>query len=68
MTPKIDTIVPGSIKPSIIIDGNGPDLNIIAGSTTLSGAGRTDRVAELDETFRIAEAAANAAEAAADRQ
>ncbi|MFM7070247.1 MAG: beta strand repeat-containing protein [Planctomycetota bacterium] len=52
-------------ETSIIIDGNGPALNIIAGSTTLSGAGRTDRVAEIDETFRIAEAAANGAEAAA---
>jgi len=49
----------------IIIDGNGPALNVIAGTTTLSGAGPTDRAAELDETFRIAEAAAAAAEAAA---
>jgi hypothetical protein len=51
----------------IIIDGNGPALNVIAGTTTLSGAGPTDREAELDETFRIAEAAANGAESAAEQ-
>lgn len=47
----------------IIIDGNGTTLNVIAGTTTLSGAAPTAREAELDETFKIAEAAAASGEA-----
>jgi hypothetical protein len=52
-------------RAGIILDGNGPSLNVVAGTTTLSGAAPTAREAELDETFRIAEAAAASAEAAA---
>lgn len=54
-------------RAGIIVDGNGPVINVIAGTTTLSGDAPTAREAELDETFRIAEAAAAAAEAAAEQ-
>ena len=49
----------------IIVDGNGSDVNVIAGSTTLSGNAPTAREAELVEEFKIAEAAAASAEAEA---
>lgn len=54
-------------RAGIIVDGNGPAINVIAGTTTLSGDAPTAREAELDETFRIAEAAAFTAEAAAEQ-
>lgn len=49
----------------IILDGNGATINVIAGTTTLVGAAPTAREAELHEEFKIAEAAAANAEAAA---
>ncbi len=49
----------------VIVDGNGPSLNVIAATTTLIGAAPTAREAELDEMFRIADAAGASAEAAA---
>ncbi len=62
------TVKAGSaLTPGIIIDGNGTALNIIAGTTTLSGEAPTAREAELDETFRIAEAAAASARADAEQ-
>ena len=52
----------------IILDGNGPStVNIIAGTTTLSGNGPTARQLELDEETKIAAAAAAIAEAAAEQ-
>ena len=52
----------------IILDGNGPStLNVIAGSTTLSGNAPTARQLELDEEIAIAAAAAAGAEAAAEQ-
>ncbi|WP_146393883.1 dockerin type I domain-containing protein [Allorhodopirellula solitaria] len=54
-------------RVGVIVDGNGSAINVIAGTTTLSGAAPTAREAELDETFRIAEAAAAKAEAAAEQ-
>ena len=48
----------------IILDGNGPStVNIIAGTTTLSGNAPTARQLELNEENDIAAAAAAAAEA-----
>jgi RTX calcium-binding nonapeptide repeat (4 copies)/FG-GAP-like repeat len=49
----------------IIVDGNEEDVNVKAGTATLSGSAPTPREAELNETSRIAEAAAVFAEAAA---
>ncbi|QEG38732.1 dockerin type I domain-containing protein [Roseimaritima ulvae] len=49
----------------IIIDGNGATINVIGGTTTLVGSAPTAREAELHEEFKIAEAAAANAEAAA---
>ena len=52
----------------IILDGNGPSqLNMIAGTTTLSGNAPTARQLQLNEENAIAAAAAAAAEAAADQ-
>ena len=51
----------------ILLDGNGPSaLNVIAGTTTLSGNAPTARQLELDEVTKIAAAGAGAV-AAADR-
>ena len=51
----------------VILDGNGAALNVIAGTATLSGAGRTARENELDEEFKVAAAAAAGAQAAAEQ-
>ncbi|MCH5374588.1 MAG: hypothetical protein JJ992_11480, partial [Planctomycetes bacterium] len=54
-------------KPGgVIVDGNGSDLNVKAGTTTLRGAAPTAREPELEETFKISEAAARDSEAAAE--
>ncbi len=52
----------------IIMDGNGPStVNVIAGSTTLSGNAPTARQLELNEEMAIAAAAAAVALASADQ-
>jgi hypothetical protein len=52
----------------IIIKGNGPSqLNVIAGTTTLSGTAPTARQFGLDEETKIAAAAGASAEAAAEQ-
>ena len=49
----------------ILLDGNGPSaVNVVAGSTTLSGNAPTARQLQLNEEFAIAAAAAASAEAA----
>ncbi len=52
-------------KAGVIVDGNGPSLNIIGGAATVSGVTPTARQAELNEINKIADAAGTRAEAAA---